>query len=99
MNFRYLGIKNSKIKEQGAKSTNIERLIEDISRLIFSKNILNINISFLNVISDKMKSDINVLRPSMQHMIIEYGYNTCFVTADRNGIEIISIINKLLLHP
>ena len=61
---------HSQITSYEGKLVNPQRLGEDISKLLLCGDKLHFDILLLNMVSDEMMSDINVLCPSVLNRIL-----------------------------
>ena len=73
---------HSQITSYECKLINRQRLGENISKLMLSGDKLHFDILLLNVISDEVMSDINVLCPCVLNWILGKADSACVVTED-----------------
>ena len=66
-----------------SKLVNPQRLGEDISKLLLSGDKLHFDILLLNMVSDEVMSDVNVLCPSVLNWILGEADSACVVTENR----------------
>ena len=59
-----------------------EGLGKDISDLVISRNILQLHRSSLNLFSDEVVPDLNVLRPTVKHQILRELNATLIIAID-----------------
>jgi hypothetical protein len=67
---------NTQFPSQMCKRRLIKGFCENISQLTMGINEAQINAAFLRMVSKKVKTNINLLGPRMQHMILGNTYGT-----------------------
>jgi len=72
---------------------------EDISNLIFGLLELHDDISFVNIIPQKVISHINILSPFMMEWVLRHIESTCVITQERDNMSNPSKNIKLLFDP
>ena len=79
------------------KLVSSKRLHRDIYNLLIRRNVLQCHSSSLNIITDEMVPDLNVLRPVMKHWILRELNATMIVAVDhrRPKLLIKQIYQKL----
>jgi hypothetical protein len=70
------------------KSRLIKGFVENVSQLLMGINVAQINVTFLRMLTKKVKANINVLGPRMQHRILSNTYGTHVVTKQRHLMKI-----------
>jgi hypothetical protein len=82
---------------------NISLLIkgfgQNVSKLASGINIAQFDVTFLIMITKKVKANINVLGPRMQHMILDNTYGTRAITKQRHMMKILAKIPLGSHHP
>ena len=72
---------------------------EDIRKLMLSGDKLHLDILLLNMISDEVMSDVNVLCPCVLNRILGKADGACVVTKDGSLRELQAKIPQLILQP
>ena len=75
---------NIKFPSQAGKGCLIKWLSENISKLVSGRNMGQINLSFLDIVSQKVVPHFNVLGFCKEHWIFRYAYGTGAVTKQRH---------------
>jgi hypothetical protein len=82
---------------------NISLLIkgfgQNVSKLASGINVAQFDVTFLIMITKKVKANINVLGPRMQHMILDNTYGTRAITKLRHMMKILAKIPLGSHHP
>jgi hypothetical protein len=81
------------------KSRLINGFGENVSQLTMGINMMQIDVGFLRMVTKKMKVNINVLGPRMQHKILGNTYGTCAITKKRHMMKIQAKIPQSRHHP
>ena len=63
---------------------------ENLCYLLISRNVLQLQKSFLNIVFDEVVSDLNVFRPIMKHWILRDPDTTLIVTVNDNGPQLLT---------
>ena len=92
-------IDHAQLTDKPLKCLTILRFCEDVSQLFISKNKMNFQISFLNVITYEMIPDVNVFCSGVHHRVVGDGNGTSVITKDRSSFLFNIIIHELVLHP
>ena len=82
-----------------AKDFLIKRFGEYIRQLLIGKNMLKINVTLSNMISNEMMTNFNMLSSRMLYRIMTNFDSTFIVTKQWNMFHINPIIFKSLGHP
>ena len=93
------GINDVQFTYQMAKYFLIKRFGEYIRQLLIGTNMLKIDVSFSNMISNEMMTNFNMLSSRMLHEIVRNLNSTFIVTKQKNMFHIYPIIFKSLGHP
>ena len=93
------GINEVKFTSQMAKYFLIKRFGEYIRQLLIGMNMLKINVSFSNMISNEMMTNFNMLSLRMLYGIVSNLNSTLIVTKQWNMFHIDPIIFQSLGHP
>ena len=70
------------------KSFLIKGFGQNVNKLASCINIVQFDVAFLIMITKKVKVNINVLGPQMQHMILGNTYGTRAITKQRHMMKI-----------
>jgi hypothetical protein len=70
------------------KSRLIKGFGENVSQLPMGINVAQIDVAFLRMVMKKVKTNINVLGPRMQHMILGNTYGSHAITKHRHLMKI-----------
>ena len=82
-----------------AKYFLIKRFDEYIRQLLIGTNMLKIDVSFSNMISNEMMTNFNMLRSRMLHVIVSNIYSTLIVMVERYILHVDAVILEGLLNP
>ena len=74
------GINDIQLTSQVAKYLLIKRFSEDIRQLLVGTNMFKVNVTFLNMISNEMVTNLNMLSSRMLHGIVCNLNSTLIVT-------------------
>ena len=72
---------------------------EDICQLLFSVDVNDINVLLVNMISEKVMADLNVLCLRVLNWILGKLDGAFIVTEERHIIHVDAIVLECLLHP
>jgi hypothetical protein len=70
------------------KSRLIKGFGENVCQLTMGINMAKIDVAFLRMVTKKVKANINVLGPRMQHRILDNTYGTRAITKQRHLMKI-----------
>ena len=90
---------NTQFPSQMNKSFLIKGFGQNVSKLSLGINVAQIDIAFFIMITKKVKANINVLGPRMQHMILGNTYGTRASAKQRHMMKIQVKIPKSRHHP
>jgi hypothetical protein len=77
---------NAKLLSQASKLGLVKGFGEDICKLVMGVNMNNkVNVPFLIVVSQEVKTDLYVLGFGVENGIFGYTYDTCAVTGQRHS--------------
>jgi hypothetical protein len=79
---------NTQFSSQMNKSFFIKGFGQNVSNLVSGINIAHIDVTFLIMITKKVKANINVFDPPMQHRILGNTYDTRAITKKRHTMKI-----------
>jgi hypothetical protein len=79
---------NNQFPSQMNKSFLIKGFGQNVSKLVSGINVVQFDVAFLIMITKKVKANINVLGPRMQHKILGNTYGTHAITKQRHMVKI-----------
>ena len=75
---------NTQLAPKARKRSLIERLCENVLKLVLGIDMPEVNVALLIVVSQKMKSNINMLGLRMKHWILSHTNGTRAITQQRH---------------